>query len=65
MKLTASSIKRIDAKNRYQKSFRFVRSWFIISVLKKIGLDNNFVSWTEILISRQESCVINDGNTTQ
>ena len=38
---------------------------FLISVLKMFGFGNNFVNWIETLISKQESCVINDGNTTQ
>ena len=38
---------------------------FVISVLKKFGFGNNFVSWIETLISKQESCTINGGNTTQ
>ena len=33
--------------------------------MKKVGFGNSFVGWNETLISRQESCVINDGNTTQ
>ena len=32
---------------------------------KKNGFSNNFVSWIETLISKQESCVINGGITTQ
>ena len=38
---------------------------FAIFVLKKFGFGNNFVSWIETLISKQESCVGNGGNTTQ
>ena len=33
--------------------------------MKKFGLGNNFVSWIETLISKQESCAINGGNITQ
>ena len=33
--------------------------------MKKFGFGNNFVGWIETLISKQESCVINRGNTTQ
>ena len=32
---------------------------------KKNGFSNNFVSWIETLILKQESCVINGGITTQ
>ena len=38
---------------------------FVISVLKMFGFGNSFVSWIETLISKQESCAINGGNTTQ
>ena len=38
---------------------------FVIFVLKKIGFGNNFVSWIDPLISKQVSCIINGGNTTQ
>ena len=38
---------------------------FVISVWKKFGFVNNFVSWIEALISKQESCSINGCNTTQ
>ena len=38
---------------------------FVISVLKKFGFGKHSVSWIETLISTQESCTINGGNTTQ
>ena len=38
---------------------------FLISVLKKIGFSQNFISWVEIILKNQESCVINDGTTTK
>ena len=38
---------------------------FVISVWKKFGFVNNFVSWIEALISKQESCSVNGCNTTQ
>ena len=37
---------------------------FIISVLKMLGFGDNFVSWIETLISKQECCEIHGGNTT-
>ena len=43
------------------KAFNSLDHTFVISVLKKFGFGNNFVSWIETLISKQESCVINDG----
>ena len=48
-----------------QKAFDSLDHTFVNSVLKKFGFGNNFVSWIEILISKQESWVINGGNTTQ
>ena len=48
-----------------EKAFDSLDHTFLISVLKKFGFGNNFVNWIETLISKQESCVINDGNTTQ
>ena len=48
-----------------EKAFDSFDHTFLISVLKKVGFGNNFVNWIETLISEQESCVINGGNTTQ
>ena len=48
-----------------KKTFDSLDHTLVISVLKKFGFGNNFVSWIETLISKQESCVINGGNSTQ
>ena len=48
-----------------QKAFDLLDHTFVISVLKKFGFGNNFVIWIETLISKQEFCAINGGNTTQ
>ena len=48
-----------------QKAFDLLDHTFVISVLKKFGFGNDFVSWIETLISKQEFCAINGGNTTQ
>ena len=48
-----------------EKAFDSLDHTFVISVLKKFGFRNNFVSWIETLISKQESCVVNGGSTTQ
>ena len=48
-----------------EKAFDSLDHTFLISVLKKFGFGNNFVNWIETLISKQESCVINGGDTTQ
>ena len=37
---------------------------FLLTVLEKIGLGNNFISWIKVLLSNQECCVINGGSTT-
>ena len=48
-----------------EKAFDSLDYTFAISVLKKFGFGNNFVSWIETLILKEESCAINGGNTTQ
>ena len=48
-----------------EKAFDLLDYTFVISVLEKFAFGNNFVSWIETLITRQESCVISNGNTTQ
>ena len=45
-----------------EKAFHSLDHTFLISVLKKFGFGNNFVSWIETFISKEESC---GGNTTQ
>ena len=48
-----------------EKAFDSLDHTFVISVLKKFGFGNNFVSWIETLISKQESCIIGGSNATQ
>ena len=48
-----------------EKAFDSLDHTFVISVLKKFGFGNHFVSWIKTLISKQESCIINGGNTNQ
>ena len=48
-----------------EKAFDSFDQTLVISVLKKIVFDNNFVSWVEPLISKQGSCTISGSNTTQ
>ena len=48
-----------------EKAFDSLYHIFIISVWNKSGFGNNFVSWIKTFITQQESCIINDGNTTQ
>ena len=37
---------------------------FLIDVLKVFGFGANFIDWIEIILTKQESCVINGGNST-
>ena len=32
-----------------------------LSVLKKLGFDENFIHWIKVLLNNQRSCVINGG----
>ena len=46
-----------------EKAFDSLSHTFLISVLKKFGFGQNFISWVEIILKNQESCVISDGTT--
>ena len=48
-----------------EKAFDTLDHKFLISVLKKFGFGQNFISWIEIILKNQESCVINGGKTTK
>ena len=47
-----------------EKAFYWVNHLFLITVLAKYGIKENFIKWIQILIENQESCVINGGRTT-
>ena len=47
-----------------EKVFDSLDHNFLLTVLEKIGFGNNFISWIKVLLSNQESCVINGGSTT-
>ena len=47
-----------------EKYFDSLDHNFLLTVLEKVGLGNNFISWIKILLSNQESCVINGESTT-
>ena len=47
-----------------EKAFDSLDHNFLLTVLEKIGFGNNFISWIKVLLSNQESCVINGGSTT-
>ena len=36
----------------------------MLVVLKKNGFDNNFIDWIRVLLTNQESCIINSGSNT-
>ena len=48
-----------------EKAFDSLDHKFLISVLKKFGFGQNFISWIEIILKNQESCVINGGTATK
>ena len=48
-----------------EKAFDSLDQAFLISVLKRFGFGQNFVSSIEIILKNQESCVINGGTTTK
>ena len=48
-----------------EKAFDSLDHKFLISVLEKFGFGQNFISWVEIILKNQESCVINGGTTTK
>ena len=44
-----------------EKAFDSLDHSFLISVLKKFGSGKNVITWIEILLKDQQSCVINGG----
>ena len=48
-----------------EKAFHSLDHVFLNSVLKKFGFGRKFITWIEILLKDQQSCVINGGTTTQ
>ena len=47
-----------------EKAFNSVYHKFLLAVLKNFGFANNFIDWIKILLTYQDSCVINDISTT-
>ena len=47
-----------------EKAFPSLNHKLLISVLNKFGFGQNSISWIKIILKNQESCVINDGITT-
>ena len=48
-----------------QKAFDSVNHLFLKTALKKFGFGKTFIKWIQILLSIQESCVINGRTTTK
>ena len=47
-----------------EKSFDSFDHDFLVTAFYKFRFGSNFISWTKLLLSSQQSCVINGGNTT-
>ena len=48
-----------------EKAFNSLDHKFLISIPKKFGFGQNFISWIETILKNQEPCVINSGTTTK
>ena len=47
-----------------EKAFDSLDHNFLISTLEIYGFGQNFILWVKMLLNDKESCVINDGKTT-
>ena len=47
-----------------EKAFDSMDHGFLIDVLKVFGFGENFINWIQIILTNQESCVMNGGNST-
>ena len=48
-----------------EKAFGSLDHSFLLATLEKFGFGTNFIDWIKIFLNEQESCVINEGVTTQ
>lgn len=46
-----------------EKAFDFVNYYFLILVLKTLDFRKVFLKWIQLLLTNQESCIINGGIT--
>ena len=46
----------------FEKTFDSMNHAFLLAALKKYGFGDNFIDWIQIILSSQESCVINGGH---
>ena len=47
-----------------EKAFDSMDHDFLLEVLKRFGFGENFIDWIRIILTNQESCVMNGGNST-
>merc|ERR1712015_50922 len=47
-----------------EKAFDSMDHGFLVEVLKIFGFGENFINWIKIILTNQESCVMNGGNST-
>ena len=47
-----------------EKAFDSMDHGFLLEVLKTFGFGENFIDWIKIVLTNQESCVMNGGNST-
>ena len=47
-----------------EKAFDSMDHGFLLQVLKVYGFGENFINWIRIILTNQESCVMNGGNST-
>ena len=47
-----------------EKAFDSANHFFLIFVLKRCGLGDDFIKWIKTLLKNQESCVLNGGKST-
>ena len=48
-----------------EKAFDSLDDDFLLFALKKFGFGENFIHWINVLLNKQQSCVINEGFTTR
>ena len=47
-----------------EKVFDSVDHTFLVAVSKKFEFGDDFIRWVRIILNRQESCIMNNGNST-
>ncbi len=47
-----------------EKAFDSVDHVFLLAALIKFGFGEHFITWIQILLTRQESCIMNNGSST-